>query len=199
MLVADAHMEYATKSLLGRSERLGVARIDSHVIRHPNQDPGCRTNAVNYLRQYIRGFRYSLVLFDRHGCGSSRSRQDIQNRVERDLRINGWEDRAKAIVIDPELEAWVWGYPEIAQVLRWKNNYSDLRNWLSEQGVWPAEALKPPDPKVALRRVMKRTGRIRSARMYEQIAGVANFSNCQDAAFHDLKSTLQSWFPGENP
>ena len=29
--------------------------------------------------------------------------------VETDLSRNGWADRTKAIVIDPELEVWVWG------------------------------------------------------------------------------------------
>ena len=200
MLVADAHMEYATRSLLDRSESLGVARIDSHVIRHPNKDPGCRTDAVNYLRQYIRGFRYSLVLFDHYGCGDRRRRDEIQRDVEAHLQRNGWEHGAKAIVIEPELEAWLWGDLQTAsQCLGWGDNYRRLRDWLASQDLWSKGALKPRKPKEAMIMAMKnaspRNRPKRSARIFQKVAKLAAFEGCQDPAFNEFKETLQSWFP----
>ena len=200
VLVADAHIRGATKGLLSRSENLGIAQIDFDITPHNPRDPGCRTQAKNYLRQYLRYYVHSLVIFDRHGCTSDDSRTDIQNRVESDLRKNGWEDRAKAIVIEPELEAWVWGYQEALPALKWKGSYRSLKGWLSKRRLWPASAAKPPDPKKALEAVMKHTGRRRSPRIYEQIAREANFEHCQDAAFNELRNTLQLWFPlGSSP
>lgn len=195
VLVADADILQAMKVLLRRSESLGIAPIDFYVFPHHNRDPGCRTQAANYLRPYLNSYRRSLVLFDREGCSSNFSRTDIQCTVELDLRRNGWEDRSKAIVIDPELETWIWGYHEIVPALAWRGDYGSLRNWLSERKLWPVSEAKPPDPKKALEAVMKHTGRRRSPRIYEQISKVANFEHCQDAAFNELRSTLQLWFP----
>ena len=195
VLAADADIKFAMHALLSRSESLGIAPIDFDVVRHHNRDPGCRTQAANYLRPHLGRYARSLVIFDRDGCGSDRSRVDVQNQVELGLRRNGWEDRSKAIVIDPELEAWVWGFQEALSVLDWSGSYGSLRSWLGEQGLWPASAQKPPDPKKALDAVMRHTRRWRSSRIYEGIASAANFAHCQDAAFCELKDTLQLWFP----
>ena len=195
VLAADADIRFAMQALLSRSESLGIAPIDFNVVRHHNRDSGCRTQAANYLRPRLGRYARSLVIFDRDGCSSNSSRVDIQNRVELDLRRNGWEDRSKAIVIDPELEAWVWGCQEALLVLGWSEEYGSLRSWLDEQGLWPASAQKPPDPKKALDAVRRRTGLKRSPRIYERIASAANFAHCQDVAFCELKDTLQLWFP----
>lgn len=200
VLAADADIEKVAEGLLDRSENLGIAQIDFDVFRHNNRDAGCRTQAANFLRQYIRDYHRSLVLFDRKCCSSSRSRVDIQKEVESDLRRNGWKNRSKAIVIDPELEAWVWGYQEALPALKWNGSYRSLKGWLSKRRLWPASAAKPPDPKKALKAVMKHTKRRRSPRIFEQIAREANFKHCQDAAFDELRSTLQLWFPlGSSP
>lgn len=200
VLVADAHIRGATKGLLSRSENLGIAQIDFDITPHNPRDPGCRTQAKNYLRQYLRYYVHSLVIFDRHGCTSDDSRTDIQNRVESDLRKNGWEDRAKAIVIEPELEAWVWGYQEALPVLGWQDGYDSLRQWLRQEGLWPVSAAKPPDPKKAMKAVMEHTKQKPGEKVFEQIARAANFKHCQDAAFNELRNTLQLWFPlGSSP
>lgn len=201
VLVADADIREAARGLLSRNKTLGIAEISFDVIQHNNRDSGCRTQAANYLRQYLRDYHRSLVLFDRNGCSSSLSRADIQKQVESDLRRNGWEDRSKAIVIDPELEAWIWGFQEALPVLGWSGSYGSLKGWLSEQKLWRTSAPKPPDPKKALKRVMEHTkNRRRSPRIYEQLAREANFEHCQDPAFCELMDTLQLWFPlGSNP
>ena len=200
VLVADADIWKAVEGLLRRSESLGIAQIAFDVFRHNNRDSGCRTQAANYLRQHIGCYAHSLVIFDRHGCSSSDSRADIQNQVELDLRKNGWKDCSKAIVIDPELEAWIWGYQEALPVLGWPGGYDSLRHWLRQKRLWPASAAKPPNPKRALKAVMGHTKQKRRSEVYEQIAHAANFEHCQDAAFDELRSTLQLWFPlGSSP
>lgn len=196
VLVADAHIQQTIEDLLHQSESLGIAQIAFDIFRHNNKDSGCRTQAVNYLRQHINFYTHSLVVFDRHGCSSSDSRVDIQNQVELGLRRNGWQDRSKAIVIDPELEVWIWGCQEALPVLGWQDGYDSLRHWLRQKRLWPDSALKPPDPKKALKAVMGRTKQRRlSGVLYGQIAHAVNFEHCQDAAFNEFRNTLQSWFP----
>ena len=51
--------------------------------------------------------------------------------MEERLAANGWNDRAKAIVVDPELESWVWADSRVVEdVLGWPGHAEDLRSWL---------------------------------------------------------------------
>ena len=115
------------KGLLVRTDSIDIAPMDFEIRRHVNRDSGCRTNAANFLRPYLRAYHYALVIFDRHGCGSRGTREEIQEEVEIDLTRNGWEGRSKAIVIDPELEVWVWSRsPIVAEVLGWDTDFEAL-------------------------------------------------------------------------
>ena len=99
VLVADKDLEEAVEALLARTGDLQLRPFRFEVRRHPNRDGGCRTGAANFLRPFLQRYRRSLVLFDRDGCGSSRSRTEIQREVDADLARNGWADRTKAIGI----------------------------------------------------------------------------------------------------
>lgn len=202
VLVPDADIEQTVGGLLSRADGLGLRPLRWTVARHPDRDPGCRVRAAEFLRPYLPRFSRALVVFDREGCGSSAPRERIQETVERELFSNGWRDRAKAIVIDPELEAWLWnGSPRVAEELGWGGDYPGLRDHLAGQGLWPDAAAKPPEPKRAAREAM-RTARVRSRsrrspakfrRLASQVStGV--LSGCQDPAFGDLIDALRRWF-----
>ena len=196
VLVADQDMYQAMQRLLARCENLGIRSIKFSVDRHLHRDPGCRTDASRYLRNHIRFYRYALVVFDREGCGDDAPRGEIQQNVERSLERNGWRDRSKAIVIDPELEAWVWvDSPCVSQVLGWGTDYSGLRNWLYSQDLWPRECPKPPEPKRAMQAAMRLKRVRKSARKFSDLAARVTLSNCQDPAFNELRDTLRRWFP----
>lgn len=200
VLVADADIREAMHGVLGRSDGLLARRLDFEVQRHPQRDGGCRTGAVAYLRPYIKRFRYCMVVFDLQGCGSRDSRGDIQRAVERDLVRNGWRDRAKVIVIDPEVEAWIWGdIKATSKHVGWPGERTALRSWLEAEGHWPRDQDKPGDPKRAMQEAMSRS-RLRrrprrSARVFRKIAESARFDGCRDAAFNELRATLGTWFP----
>jgi hypothetical protein len=64
------------------------------------------------------------VLFDYYGCGAEHEMapEEIEDEVEEKLSRSGWEDRARCVVIDPELEVWVWSdSPEVDRCLGWKS------------------------------------------------------------------------------
>ena len=201
VLVADADMREAMRGVLGRSDSVAPSRLDFEVQRHPQRDGGCRTGAATYLRPYLKRFRYCMVVFDRHGCGSRDPREDIQREVECDLARNGWGDRAKVIVIEPELEAWIWGDLKAASKhVGWPGRHTALRERLADEGHWPRGQDKPCDPKQAMREAMSRSPLRRqprrSARVFRKIAESARFDGCRDAAFNELRATLGTWFPG---
>ena len=197
VLVADQDMAETLRAVLDRPKSLGIRPIQHDVDRHFDRDPGCRSDASRRLRPYLSQYRKALVIFDKDGCGrEGDSRERIQMGVEQDLASNGWAGgRAKAVVIEPELEAWVWsGSANVARVLGWPHEYDDLRRWLVEQGLWLEGNAKPTDPKAAMKAVLRETRKAHSAALFGELAKRTTWRGCQCPAFAELKSTLKRWF-----
>ena len=196
VLTADIDIENVIRGLLARPRSLKIREPVFDVERHPGRDGGCRTRASGQLRPFRETHRYALVVFDRRGCGSDGSREEIQSEVERRLARDGWEERSKAIVVDPEIEAWVWsGSPHVSEVLGWTGGYADLRNWLKDRGLWSEGSPKPSEPKRAVREAMQRAHSIRSPRIFSRLAETVSLRGCEDPAFEELGRTLRRWFP----
>lgn len=198
ILVADADIEATMHGLLTqRQAALGIRRIEFTITRHLRRDPGCRRQAVSTARGYVNDHNYALVMFDKVGSGDEGAeRQRIQNDVERDLHHNGWENRSKAVVIDPELETWVWSTSaHVGKVLGWNEGTEALRDWLREHHLWPDDEAKPPDPKSALRRAMRERHRRPTAATFKTLARKVGLRTCRDPAFREVRETLKGWFP----
>lgn len=195
LLVADRSMAQAMIGLLQRTHALGIRRIDYELQVHQQHDPGCRVDAAAFLRPFTSRFEHAIVVFDRDGCGSVAPRQEIEEEVESELRRNGWGCRARVVVVDPELEGWVWApSSRLATELGWGSRFALLREWLSENGHWPTEAAKPPDPKRAMEAAMRARGRPKSASTFRRLAEVLSFMECTDEAFGKLRALLVEWF-----
>ncbi|MCY4595042.1 MAG: hypothetical protein OXC19_09620 [Bryobacterales bacterium] len=196
VLVADQDMLETTKGLLGRTASLGIRTIEYAITKHLNRDSGCRTNAPHYLRSYISNYDYALVMFDREGCGNDKSREEIQSEVETDLAANGWRERSKAIVIDPELENWVWaGSNQVPKALGLGSTYQELRAWLGTEDLWPPSSRKPSDPNKAMRAALKKGRKRASSRLFVQLATSTKLQHCKDPEFNEFRDTLRLWFP----
>lgn len=136
-------------------------------------------------------------MFDRKGCGDEASREEIQHEVEQELAENGWRDRSKVVVIDPELENWVWNSSSrVSAILGWEDGgYADMKEWLAAEGLWAGHSAKPEDPKKAMRAALRKGRRNVSSRLFGQLAESVTLRRCQDPAFSELKETLRRWFP----
>lgn len=200
VLAADKHISVSLDTLLDqRQDDLGIRKLSYQTFRHSGKDPGCRIKAAEFLRPFNRQYNYALVVFDRRGCGSPDLPEEIQKNVETDLSRNGWSNRSKVIVIDPELEAWVWSRcSKVAEVLGWGTDFELLQRWLSDKGLWPARCTKPQDPKRALEKVLRhKKKQPRSSALFKKLAASIQFNTCRDTAFKELKRTLRTWFPKE--
>ena len=195
VLVADKNMKAAVDGILGLREKIGTRTIKIEgIYPHPKRDPGVYRFSPEFLRQFLRLTTYALALFDREGCGSELPRTELEEDLERRLAANGWQNRCAVIVIDPELENWVWGSSSrVATCLGWQE--IPLRHWLSERGHWPAGAGKPRRPKEAVEAALRLKKIARSSSIYSDIARHASFDYCTDPAFGKLRTTLQRWFP----
>jgi hypothetical protein len=200
VLVADGQMESAISGIISRDVSLGIRKLIPKIYVHPSHDPGCLLKSHEFLRIFISQYDYSIVIFDREGCGQEfNSRDELEEIVEKNLDIVGWQNRSTAIVIDPELEAWVWcGSRHVEDVLGWRNHEPNLYEWLLTSGYLYAEGSRIVHPKEAMEKALKIVGKQRSSSYYGQLAKVVSLQNCVDPSFIKLKSTLQKWFPSTN-
>lgn len=207
VVVADLDAENTIKTLLAeRQQSLGVrlefSARDGDLLRYSGRDSGCYKDAVDVLRPPQRTYKHALLVFDRDGSGAeSRSAEDIETEIERKLSSSGWgDDRAAAVVIEPELEAWVWAAsPRVADVLGWSKNRAGLRRFLQQAGVWNSATAKPDSPKLALRKALMRQGRPLGAVLFGELAQRVGLARCADRAFRKFSGTLRRWFPDPAP
>lgn len=199
VLTADRNMEYALKGILSRTDSLGIRNLSVDYLVHPENDPGCLHRSHDFLKSFTRQYHYALVILDRDGCGQeTKSRELLESAIEARLVDSGWEDRARAIVIDPELEAWIWSRsPQLDSILGWQGKSPDLRTWLHRKSFVADGQIKPADPKSALEQALRTVKKARSSSIYLNVAQRVSLDRCVDAAFNRLKQTLKQWFPAE--
>lgn len=197
ILVADKDMQQSLEGLLLRNQALGIRSISTRIFSHPKKDPGVFNEAHLFLRAFLRSAGHCLVMFDHEGCGArAETRDAIENTIEGRLAQNGWQDRSAAIVLDPELEAWVWSdSPHVDSVLGWPCRGKNLRDWLLDRGFLEPGNSKPIRPKEAVEAALRYSRRRRSSALYRELAEKGRFSRCNDASFVKFLSTLRSWFP----
>jgi hypothetical protein len=197
VLTADKNMKFAIEGLLNRPQALAVRPISAVFYIHPESDPGCLLHADDFLRPFIKRFAHAIVMFDLEGCGKEkRTRHELEQQVVAALSRSGWEDRAAATVIEPELENWVFSdSPEVDRVLGWRGNDPSLRTWLENQDYLAAGQIKPARPKEAMEAALRHVRMPRSSSIYGHLAQNVGFGRCTDNAFQKLKALLRTWFP----
>jgi hypothetical protein len=195
VLVADKNMSTAIAAILSNHDRLRIRRLDFQgPYAHPRRDPGVYKFGPEFLRSFQEQASNALVVFDRDGCGSQESRNQLEADVEARLSQSGWAERSCAIAIDPELENWVWSEsPHVASALGWE--HTELRAWLAESGYQPEGAIKPLNPKDTVEEALRLKKIPRSSVVYRQIAEHVSFERCTDGAFLKLCRVLRRWFP----
>lgn len=195
-LVADKNMEQTLLGLLNRPEALGIRAPSFDLFVHEERDPGCCHHGAEFLRAFSSRYRHALLLFDYEGCGQENvPSKDLELQLESQLRRNGWDDRARVIAIEPELEAWVWSdSPEVDAILGWSGRIPDLRSWLEQEGWLTRSASKPERPKEAVEAALYKVRQPRSSATYRKLAEGVSLRRCQDRKFARLKRSLRRWF-----
>ncbi len=192
-------MRVALEEILTRRKSFGIRPITARVVAHPRQDPGCRLEAAEFLKGLEKQYRYALVLFDHEGCGTeSMARVDLEGAIEEELARSGWEGRNAVIVIEPELEAWLWSdSPHVERTLGWGRESGKLRDWLRQEGFWPADHPKPPRPKESAEAALRQTRHPFSSAIHGELAKKVGLSRCTDESFAKLRRVLKDWFPAK--
>jgi hypothetical protein len=196
VLVPDKNYVEAVRALLDRHVALGIRAIGYDIFAHAHRDPGCLREAHDFLRQYLTSHARALVMFDREGCGcEDLAPAELEAQVQTQLDSCGWAMRSAVLVLDPELEAWVWGPSrEVPRSLGWSGQQQELRRWLEAKALWAPDAAKPDDPKRAVEEVLRETRTPRSSAIYGGLASRAGLRRCSDPAFGRFCETMRTWF-----
>jgi len=199
VLAADKDMEHALKGLFTRPKALDIRSIEADILVHPQHDPACARRGVAFLSNLSERYRYGLLMFDHEGSGREQERtEDLQKSLNEDFARSAWGDRAKAIVLSPELEAWIWtDSPHVEDVTGWRSRHPPLRRWLTDRGWLRENEAKPEQPKEAFQAALREARRPRSSSLYQQIAERVSLRHCTDRSFLEFKDVLRNWFPGD--
>ncbi len=195
ILVADKNMQFAMRGALARPEALGIRAITHDFRPHMGRDGGARTSGVDMLALERRRFEHALLVFDLEGCGAEpgQSAEDLEHLLDQRLAAL-WGAQAKCIVIDPEVDIWLWGADSVLRdVLRWPLHGS-VRTWLQAQGFMFDAQGKPEQPKDTIEALVRFCRMPRSSALYEKITARISLRRCGDPAFGRLRAVLQNWF-----
>jgi hypothetical protein len=195
LLVADKNAQFALTGALRRSEALGIRPIEFEFRVHPGRDGGARKSGPELLALERRRFHHALLVFDFEGSGTDLpDAPALEAQLDNRLGIR-WGGEAKTIVIEPELDVWVWGSDNaVAEAIEWPAG-RPLRQWLREQGFNLETSQKPTRPKEALESALRVPGLPRSSALYRRIAEKISLQRCTDCAFIRLRNQLAAWFP----
>lgn len=195
LLVADKNMQFALRGALVRPQALGIRSLSFDFRTHMGRDGGVRATGADVLNGERSRFSHALMVLDHEGSGREGvAVPALEAELDQRLQV-AWGDRAKAIVIAPEVDVWLWGANNaLREAFHWPENGS-IRDWLRGKGFDFSADGKPTRPKEALDAMVPVHKQPRSSALYEKITSRISLQNCQDAAFVRLRSQLQEWFP----
>ena len=194
ILVADRDQEQTVSTLLTkRPQSLGVQQvsIDLDIFCHPNRDPGVFHKAGDFLSVFAQQYQHALVVIDAEWGGLSV--EQIEEKIQNDLNRNGWAGRSAIVVIDPELEIWVWSSSSHVPRLLGMD-WETIKDLGRRRNYWKKGEIKPSRPKelfwrcsVALEKDVLPDCTTVSAKV--------GLKTCQDDSFRRFREILQGWFP----
>ncbi len=193
LLVADNNMRAILQGALSRPKAMGIKPISFDFRVHFGRDGGVRTTGPDVLAPEHRRFNHALLVLDHEGSGTTYDALSLEQILNAKLDTQ-WDDRAKSVVIAPELEVWMWGADgALREVFGWPGE-GPIRDWLIVEGFEIDGEGKPRRPKEALEAIIRVHRKPRSSALYEQVARKISLKRCRDAAFVRLRGHLQSWF-----
>lgn len=201
-LLADKNMQatfegFLTRPAFYRSLECSEFAFDLIVAAGDN-DPGLYTRGHELLRPFQISHRHAVVVLDAQWDGTP-GKEAITEHLTANIQATGWKaDLFVVIVIDPELENWIWQRNKhVAQGMGFSDSY-ELMADSDVQEAWPQGQAKPASPKEILETLLRKKRIPRSSSIYKQITSQVSIRNCQDSAFQRLVEKLRTWFPEEN-
>lgn len=209
-VVSDVALFQVVHTLLEeRRPSLHIREVQYEIRNDPLHDASPVQNAAEFLRGYLRTHHRALVMRDLAGSGwEPRGARELENALTGVLVANGWTpDRVAAIVIEPEVEAWLrLGSLHVRSLAqqRARRNLDSAVQAFAEQARRVVERTggesrgKPAQPKEAFEGLLEHFGIPRSSALYRELAKRESLEGCRVPSFLRFVDTLRGWFPA-NP
>lgn len=183
--------------LSSRKKSLRIRDVCYELLVHPRRDPGCFHEAPDILQPYQNRAHYSLIVLDHEGSGQEdRTAEEVAANLKGRMENAGWSNRTEVLVLQPELENWVWSdSPEVDRAIGWEGRNPSLRRWLMDRGGWPQGSAKPEKPKECLQAALREVQIKRSSAIYRELAARVGLERCQDRGFLTFREVVRAWFP----
>lgn len=195
VLVPDKNIKFGLEALLRRTQSLKIRPIEFDIFIHPERDPGIYNDAHNFLRGFIDKYKYSIIFMDYEGCGQeTKNVVELHNEVKSNLEKNGWKNRCEVIVLNPEVEVWLWVDSHHFYSFFDFNDYEELKEFLMKNGKWGRKQNKPDKPKEAFEYLLWIKRIPRSSSLYKSFAEKINFDKCSLDSFISFKAIIKNWF-----
>lgn len=200
VVVADGGIEQAIRGILSRHASLGIRplkQVDCPKFRA--LDSGTYLRGSELAAAYLETHEHASIVFDLEWEGRPSDNPAIlEQTVETSLAAQ-WGTRGRCVVINPELEAWVWSdSPHVATGLGW-DTMPELKAWLIAGGLWNSCDSKPLDPKAAYLAAISEKRVQQSNATFRALAEKVGLQRCQDRSFQRLVNILQAWFRTPQP
>ena len=193
LLVPDKNTECTIRGALRRHQALGIRQIDFQILVEQDRDGGVRRRGAQVLNVVRARYSHAAIVMDYEGSGANVGARELEAQLDRALS-SSWGYHAKAIVIQPEVDAWMWGAEtHLRSTMNWEFE-EGIRTWLENQAFVFGESGKPLRPKEALEAAFRRAKVPRSSARYEHVAQRISLANCTDPAFLRLRTALVAWF-----
>jgi len=198
LLVADKNMKYALQGVMSRPRAIGIREFSIDIRVHTLRDAGVRVSGVQALSLMKSMATHSLMVLDFEGSGASGSALELETQLRMELqKQSNWGKQGDVVVIEPELDIWIWGADNrLCELLEWREKGS-IRDWLQRKGFGFLESGKPVRPKEAFECVLRQCNQPRSSDLYGEIAKKMGLKRCRDLSFQRLKGILLQWFSVE--
>ncbi len=146
-------------------------------------------------------WKHCLVLADRKVSGTRfASPEEVEDMFEKALlhRSNG-KYTARLVIIDPEIETWLWGVKPMhwREALRAHTGRTRISQDAVKRAFHRYGKGKPEDPKRAVEGILRELNVRKSAKLYGEIArhsSKRDWDGCSSPSFHKVYRTLKEWF-----
>ncbi len=198
VLVEGINDEWVLREVLKRGRELMFTPLSEAQVEFRRHSSEVCTRGAEIVRTVSRHYGRFLLVWDYEGSaqqarGVAPSR--AQGIVQSQLNTLGMRDRAKAVVIAPELEIWLWSdLDAVAKALGQPRTQIDsLLNALAQK-----ERLTPDaQPKETLKRLASLCNDRADSSLYERITKQAKLDAWlrEHWSFKSLVRALRRWFP----
>jgi hypothetical protein len=156
------------------------------------------TNAPKWVLGHTKKHRHAVIVLDRE-FGTAYDAVFLHDDLVKRIAQTGWPlDRFEVVVIDPEIEAWIWQQNKrVADALHAKS-MAEVTAILAAAGyAWTSTVpkLAPNRPKEALEAVLRHKQLRWSSAYHKKITESIPVAKCSEPTFVELRNTLQRWFP----